>query len=305
MTTEAEDTTGQAPWLDIEPTSVDSEKIALFDSEEDFNGLAVDLLVEVGSWVCIAGNILPAETRHWSRGQAIIGGNLVRLYKLLSGVLDQTCQRRRETAFIFSRLAFECIVNITYLIEFSSQELFESYIRYSLRHERKLRDRINQNIVARGGEVFAIERRMLASIERTACRSGINLDDVSPSAPKNWGEKNLYERADAIGLGQAYLGAFGGPSHSVHGNWMDLLEYHLDDDGEGTGGFQPEFAWHRPRPQPLFMLARLSVEMLSRFLGFVQGTNDAGPLEPRLRDLLGRIGTADKAHEQFLMKRTD
>jgi hypothetical protein len=168
----------------ITAVKVTAERLAGFSSEEDFTGLAVDLLVEVGSFVCVAACILPGDTKRWDRDQAIVAGNLVRLYKLISALSDQTCQRRRETMFVFARLVFETIVNVRYLIEFSSPALFASYIRYSLRHEKRLYDRINTNIAARGGEILPIERRMLASIERTVITSGLSLSDLASAEPK-------------------------------------------------------------------------------------------------------------------------
>jgi hypothetical protein len=286
--------------FDIEKAVVDAESIAAFKSEEDFNELAFHLLREVASWMCLAGGVLPADKKRWSTGQAIIGGNLIRLFKLMSALLDQTNQHRQETTFVFTRLAFEAIVNINFLVRFASPELFKSYIRYSLKHERKLWNRINENIAARGGDVWPIEKRMLASIERTAQKSGVKIEDVSTSQPKNWGDKNLYDRADAVGLGTVYLTAFGGGSHSVHGNWMDLLQYHIEVDEDG---FIPHPGWHHPRPQPLFMVARLAADLLETFFSFVFESEDAGPLQERLSDLQDRIHRADTAHEHFVTER--
>jgi len=116
---------------------------------------------------------------------------LVRLYKLISALLDQICQRRRETTFILSRLAFETIVNLAYLIEYGSPELFDEYIRYSLRQERRLYDRITANIAARGGIRLPIEDRMLASISAAAIKSGFAIVDLSPNEPKSWGKRTF------------------------------------------------------------------------------------------------------------------
>jgi hypothetical protein len=49
-----------------------------------------------------------------------------------------------------------------------------------------------------------------------------------------------------------YLAAFGGGSQNVHGNWMDLLEYHLEEDGDG---FAPSLEWW---PAPGFVDSILS-----------------------------------------------
>jgi hypothetical protein len=87
-------------------------------------------------------------------------------------------------------------------------------------------------------EVWPLETRMLNSIEGTIAASGVTIEELSTSRPKEWGDKNLYQRADALGWSEMYLGTFGGPSASVHGNWMDLLGMHLDDH-DGGEGFTP------------------------------------------------------------------
>ena len=95
---------------------------------------------------------MPAKTRRSDRNQAVLGGHLVRLYKLIGALLDQICQRRREITFIIARLAFECIVNIGFLIKFGDAATYDSYVRYSLRQEKRLLDRISKEIEGRHGE---------------------------------------------------------------------------------------------------------------------------------------------------------
>jgi Family of unknown function (DUF5677) len=285
---------------DIDAVAVDDDAIAAYTSEDEFNSLTVELLKEAGSFVCVAASLLPADKKRWSRDQAIYGGHLVRLYKLLSALLDQICQKRRETTFILSRLAFEGIVNLAYLIEYGSPELFDEYIRYSLRQEKRLYDRITANIAARGGSRLPIEDRMLSSISKAAAKSGFAIADLSPNEPKSWGKKNLRERAQAVGLEVMYLAAFGGGSQSIHGNWMDLLEYHLDQEGDG---FIPSLEWHRPKPQIGLAIAQMTVDVVWRFLRFVGAIKEVQGLDDRLRDLEGRIKRANIGHERFLTNR--
>lgn len=276
---------------------LDPGKIRAFKSENKFTRLGVELLVEVGSYVCIAASILPPPPHRWNRHEAVTIGHLVRLYKLISAMLDQTCQHRRETTFIFGRLAFECIVNIMYLIENDDDEVTKSYIEYSMRHEKKLRDTIINNIQARGGEALNIEGRMLRSIESSAKRSGVDLDKITNQ--KNWAGKNLFEKAKSVGLENAYLGAFAGPSHSVHGNWQDLLEYHLEADDDG---YVADLKWHKPRPQLLSTLAHLTAETLIAF--FVSKLGEAGAeLEEKLSELQKRIALYVQLHENYLDQR--
>ena len=211
-------------------------------------------------------------------------------------MLDQTCQHRRETTIIFARLSFECIVNTMFLLKNDGPEIVISYIEYSMRHEKRLRDRIRTNIVARGGEPMHIEDRMLRSIEASAKDSGIDLDSIDP--PKNWGGKNLFEKAKEVGLEDAYLGAFAGPSHSVHGNWQDLIEYHLDVHDDG---YRAELKWHRPRPQLLSTLAHLTMETLKIF--FSHAVGEAGDeVAKKFPDLEDRLGTFVHLHEEFLAR---
>jgi hypothetical protein len=286
---------------EIDAVAVEDEAIAAYTSEDQFNSLTVELLKEVGSFVCVAASIFPAGTKHWSRDQAIYGGHLVRLFKLISALLDQICQKRRETTFILSRLAFETIVNLAYFIEHGSPELFEQYIRYSLRQEKRLHNRIVANVAARGGMRLPIEDRMLSSIEAAATKSDLSIADLSPDEPTSWGERNLFQRAKAVGLGVMYLAASGGGSQNVHGNWMDLLEYHLeDDDGEG---FVPSLEWHRPRPQVGLAIAQMAADVVGRFFSLVKASEEIQGLDARLEDLARRINRANVGHERFVTDR--
>jgi hypothetical protein len=137
---------------------------------------------------------------------------------------------------------------------------------------------------------------MLASIQRAAEKSGIPLEGISSAAYGAWKSSTLFDRAQAIGWGEAYLVLFGGPSHSVHGNWQDLLEYHLD---ESENGFSPELRWHRPRPQPLFIIGLLTLDVLDDYLQHFVG-DEAKPLIDDLDGLRQRLAIANHEHEHFL-----
>jgi hypothetical protein len=249
---------------EIERTELDLDAIAKFESEEDFIELAVALLVETDSYLCVVGSLLPYDAKAWNSDQAVVGGHFVRLYKLISAMLDQTCQHRREITFMFARMAFECIINASYILKNYSPELVLSYKSYSLKHEKKLMNRINENIKQRNGKVLPIEDRMLKSINRSFRASGVEPEQIKARELRNWGKKNIYEKAEDVGLGEAYLAAFGGPSHGIHGNWQDLLEYHLESDEHGL--FTPDFEWHRPRPQFLNVVALHAAEVSKQYV---------------------------------------
>lgn len=284
---------------EIKRVDIDFAAVDEYSSEEDFMKLAVDLLVEAGQYVCVAACLLPGDRKAWCRNEAILGGLLVRMFKLISAMLDQTCQRRRETSMVMGRLAFECVINIKYLIKHGSDETFDAYVAYSLRHERRLFDEIQKNIDARGGDRLPIERRMAASIQQSAESAGIALDEVSKDTFKLWKDQTFYSRAEAVGMGPMYLSFIGGGSHSVHGNWQDLLEYHLD---ESEAGFTPELEWHQPRPQVLLILAIFVVDMVKEYLVHLVGEHSE-PVQVELDDLSERIWGVNDRHEAFLTAR--
>lgn len=282
---------------DIEKPLVNKEDIAEFADEDDFNRLAVSLLIEAGCYVCIAANTL-GEHEKWDRDTAAIGGNMVRLYKMISGLLDQTAQRRRDTSFIFARLVFETVVTIRYIIKHFSPHLVASYVKNSFKHEAKLRRKMEQNIAARGGKILPIEDRMMKSIDRAFASAGLGPSDLNGYKERNWGGRNLYEKADDLGMGDAYLGAFSGPSQAVHGAWGDISSHCLQTDGDEL--FSPNIEWGYPRPQLLTASANLSLFAVGDYFGFVGGPDLQEAVHEHLSDLATRLNAFDEAHEGYL-----
>ena len=223
---------------------------------------------------------------------------MVRLYKLFSAVLDQTVQYRRETSFIFARLTFETIVTIRYLLQEYDPALIDRYVKHSLDHERRLIEVMNENIDARGGIIRPIEDRMRRSIDRMFRSSGVMIEELPQKKERDWGGKNLYQKAEAVGLADAYLGMFAGASQNVHGAWGDLYTHHLHTAGDGR--FTPDIEWGRPRPQLLYSLSLLSLETAEDFALFIGGQEVADYLVPHLADLRERLIAADQAHESYL-----
>ena len=286
-----------SPFPKIDRVDTSSEKIAGFTKELDYIGLGLDLMIEAASYVTIATNILgPNGT--WTRDQAAIGGNMARLYKLLSAMLDQTVQHRRETSFIFARLAFETIVAIRYLLRAYNPTLIDSYIKHSLDHERRLLAMINDKVTARSGVILPVEDRMRRSIDRLFRSSGVTLEELPARRERDWGGTTLYEKAKAIALADAYLGMFAGASQNVHGAWGDLYGHHLKTAGDGR--FTPNIEWGPPRPQLLFSLSLLSLDAAEDFAQFMGGQEVADYLIPNLDNLRNRLLDVDYAHQSYL-----
>lgn len=285
---------------DIDQTIVEESVLSTFTTERQHFGVAFDLFRETSAYVCILASTTIGDGPSWGVQQAIIGGNLVRLFKLMCFVMEESIKYRDELMSILIRLLAECVINLRYLIRENSDDLSQSYISNSLQHERALAQSIRENISNRGGEFLPIEKRMLSSIERTFRNSGISETDLPKKKIRNWGDKNLYEKAEIVGLADAYSAIFGGPSRNVHGGWQDLLQYHLEC--ESPGKFKPKLEFSKPRPQVIYALNQLVAETMLEYIEKLDH-EELRPIERRTEDAIQRNYLANDMHEEYLVSK--
>jgi len=284
-------------------TSVNVKEIQEFNNEDPFTVLAVELFKEVMQittlLACTYRLDQDGNPKKWRRNEAILGGLMVRISKLQMAFLDQICQNHLEIANIIDRSLAEGIFNLIYLLKNSSDELFDEYIEYSLKTEKELFNRIRENISNRG-YALPIETRMISSIERVFDISGYPFWQVREKRRNPWG-RSIYNRLKDIEMEDMYLVFVGLLSHSVHGNWQDLIDNHLEyQDGE----FSPKISWGYARPEPIFTESILSVGANRLYLDkIIEESPDKEHLQELNDDALVRIRTADDLHEQFLSQK--
>lgn len=288
--------------FDFKKTDVSLKKIQRYKSEDSFMTLAVELLKEaaiVTSVISCAyrldANNMP---RKWTRNEAILGGLMVRLCKLQSSFLDQICQKRMETAMIILRCIGENLININYLLKNGSDEMYNKFIEYSLREEKRLLNEINSNISERGYEL-PVEKRIKKSILMSFEASDFKLEEVNEKNRQSW-EETIYKRAKNIGMEKVYFIVFSLPSHDVHGNWQNLISNHLEYE---NNEFSPNTNWKMPRPQPLFGICVLSIETDKMFIDkILPDCPDREKINKMLDDINYRARLVDDLHEKFLQK---
>lgn len=286
--------------LPVERTLVDDAQIGQFESEDDFMDLSIELLKEAGQLTAILSCIYPIgddnRPRKWNRDEAVLGGLMVRLTKMQRGFLDAVCQNRLEMAHIIFRCLVETVINLKYLIQEDSDDLFDKYVEYSLREEKRLLNRLNEEVARRGYEL-PIESRMQSSIMSAFDKSGLTPADVDETSRRSWGY-SIYNRARAVGMAQAYIAIYGLPNHVIHGNWQDLLQYHVEYDDDG---FSPSHEWTPPRPQIVFVAALMSSNVCQHYLSSIlPECEDQSRLLEHVQDCTSRILRADALHEQFI-----
>jgi hypothetical protein len=292
--------TPEDTWADIQRVDVDVDAVRLYDREIKFTILGFNLFREVTSWACVAACVIP-PTRGWSRNEAVLAGHAVRLFKLLRSLLEQVNGEKADLMWVVLRMASECAINLRFLIK-GGESVINDFVRYSLQREWALLLEIETNIAERGGTELPIERRMRTSIRRTFKLSEVDPESRPATRIRHWGGKDLRERAASLGIEKAYLAVFRGPSESVHGNWGDLLRYHLRATEHG---FEPNTeASPMKRPQPFYAVARMAAIALVDYLQHLDPSAMRYAIE-QLGDLVRRVEIADSLHEEYLQRRPE
>jgi hypothetical protein len=246
---------------------VDEDALKAATDEEAFTFEAFDALKELAQSVAVIAGLDRLDdqgnSRSLTRNEAILAGLVVRCMKLQEGL--QSCDPQRiELLHFFERPLTESAVNLRYLLEHGSPELFDSYVRSSLRLDKELHDRITTAVAARGGIVQPIEHRMLEGVEKSFETAGVELDSVDADDRRPWSPRGMYGRFEAVGLAEFYNPSFGSQSHYTHGTWHDLYAYHLSVQPDG--GFLPELRWGVVRPWPLLAAIDVLADASTRYL---------------------------------------
>jgi hypothetical protein len=282
---------------------VDSAALAAATEEEIFNRESYDLLVELLQSVVLVAGLQRADAdggpRPLTRNEAILAGLMVRCMKLQRGSIEVCQPQRMELLIFFQRGITEAAVNLAYLIDHGTPEIFDAFVRHSLRVDRGLYDEILESVEGSGVEL-PIEERMLAGIRNSFEKAGIDIDTVRADERGSWSPRGVYGRFEAVGYKQLYRAYYETQSHSIHGNWHDLLIYHLDDVPDG---FQPQLEFHGIRPQPLLGAVEILADASVRYLRDVApDSEERTVLEDRLWLCHKKAREIHSLHEGFLQR---
>jgi Family of unknown function (DUF5677) len=288
--------------FDYSSQVVDEQSLLSATDEEPFSRESFEVLKELAQSVVLTAGVQrlnsQGQPRPLTRDEAILGGLMARCAKLHDGLLQSCTPQRMEHLNFFLRGVTETAVTLRYLLENGGPELFESFVRYSLRVDKQLFDQIKGNITDRGGVVLPIEDRLLEGIEKAFRVAGVDMGSID-AADRSSGWPNIYRRFEALGLKDSYVSMFGVQSHYVHGNWHDLYAHHLAVDAEG--GFQVEVRFGAIRPQPLLAAIVVLTDASLRYLCVAADpSDDRAVLEDRLAFCGEKARTIEALHERFL-----
>ena len=237
-------------------------EIKKFGSEDNFMDAYVELLKQtieliyrvVGLKYCDIDGV----PKKISRDEAVVGGNLTRLIKLTTSFLQNICEGKLEICYIINRCIAETAINTKFLLIEGEERVKRNYIKNSLITEKELWETIITNVKDRKGDVLPIEERMQKSILNSFDKSDFDIDEVNRSS--KW--KKIKERADMVAGEMFYSVFYGISSHSIHGNWQDILFNNLK---KLEDGFELNLQWNRPRPQIIDGAIILNLDIVKTF----------------------------------------
>jgi hypothetical protein len=274
---------------------------------EKVNSVIFELYKEAVSVVNLAAHVLDEGATAeggWPRNQAICAGLMIRIAKFMVVVAQLSAKDDRgEVVNALNRSIMESAINLEFLVRAKDDRFFDQFVVSSLGPERELYDLIQDNVRSRGGEVWPIEYRMLASIDQTCGTAGVKIEDVKRKYG-DWGG-GMRERLKALRREAQYVSMQRIPSHAVHGTWVDLYKSHLGYDQQ-TNRFHPENTFSSVDARALAPIAIIVLEATHPYIErFFSEIPESRLVINRIDDLCQRTLGADAAHEKLMNAKED
>jgi hypothetical protein len=275
------------------------KEIENFENENSFMDGYVELLKQtiellyliVGKRYCDENG----EPKRITKDEAVVGGNITRLIKLNTSFLQNICERKLEICYILNRCIAETTINLQFMLLESEENVLRNYIKYSLITEKELWNTIKENIKKRNGDTLDIEIRMQKSIENSFDKSDFELEEVNRSS--KW--KSIAKRANLVAGEMFYNVFYGLSSHSVHGNWQDILLNNLEKDGDG---FKINLKWNETRPQIMDTVIFFNLVLVKTFIEKKYPNKNEKYLE-KISELFSYHNNLRIEHEKLISKR--
>ncbi len=278
-------------------SNADIEK---FDSEYEFMDAQIELLIHTIELIHIIVGIkyynLNGMPKKIDKNEAVIGGNLARLIKLNTSFLQNICEGKLEICHILNRCIAETALNTKFLLIEGGEGVKRNYIKHSLIIEKELWDIILSNIKNRNGNVLPIEERMQKSIQNSFDKSDFELDEVKRSS--KW--KSIKDRASVVADEMFYSVFYGISSHSIHGNWQDILFHNLK---KIEHVFELNLEWNEPRPQIINGAVILNLDIVKIFCELeLKSDTTATLVIEKCKILNDYLANLIQNHEKWMLK---
>jgi hypothetical protein len=214
----------------------------------------------VGQMVVGATSQLPDGSRRGlTLDEAVNGGLLVRLTKLLRALFDSTQTEDSEAHQILARCAGETAINLRWLLRFGQPEHYKRFRADAFVVLLRTADKVDpdhEDPVARGAGELVSE-----IVSRELRDAGLDREDV-PRRTGQWGG-TLRQRFEALDESGLYDAFFATHSDYVHGSWHELRAFHLRSV---KSGYALDLTYGGLTPSAMYETARLVLRAVDDYI---------------------------------------
>jgi hypothetical protein len=227
----------------------------------------------------------PAIRKIPALNYAILTGLLNRCARLMTSNLRLSATNLYgETVALIDRSIHESAVTVQWLC-LNDGDGFQRYLASSMKSDIILKNHILTSISERGGEIWVIEKRMLASIEEFITSTGLTEKLIKETKPL----PNFETMCANIGLPERnYIAIQRMGSHEVHGTWTSLRTNYLRQDEQGK--YHVRDLDVPPHENQFMDTPIMILDTLAKFIEFVIA--DAGfrsPIDVVLTDAISEM----------------
>lgn len=280
-------------------TWINNKRASLeFRNDSEFTRFATEVMNQCLQLLSLGSASVPdAETasKGYTKHRAIIVGHMVRITKLYQGALIHIEQAQYELATIFFRLIFETAIQAEYLIKSKSKrKSCRSFILASYRPEKEmledLKAEANKNPLNQVGK--RVQRKIVSRLKD----DHISQTELMNNRIRNVDGKTFRDILKDLDRERQYPYLFGGMSHCIHGDWIEISSNHLHRQGRY---YEPNLSFQSPDPRLVCPLTHICLQFLLLYLEW----NKSDPnllISSVTVNLQGLNADLDTAHENSL-----
>jgi hypothetical protein len=232
-------------------------------SDDDYMRYVMEMMSYAHYLITVSASMAPNQVvaeRGYTKNRAIVVGHIVRLIKLYHSFTTHIGKRELQIAYIMSRLIYECIIKMEYLLS-AKRSTFKSFILSSYRSEKETLENLDR--IKSQRPLMNIEKVIIKKIKSRLRKDRISLRQLK--ANKNWklDGKDFKQILVSLKKEVDYPFLFGQGSSFIHGNWYEMSIFNLTKKGRY---YLPDIDFSNPDPRIALPVTIASLQSANDFL---------------------------------------